>query len=194
MNYSLDWLKQETEKRKQPEFLFFWGHTPKQEAVIDKSCLSQWFPSPFTVDGITYLTGEHWMMAKKAALFNDVEMLKKILDSDKPSVAKEMGRKVKNFDPEIWSKACLEIVIEGNFHKFSQHDELKKFLLDSGTKVIVEASPRDKVWGIGLSQNAPESASPFTWKGTNLLGFALMEVRDCLKITNEKAIKINPHD
>ena len=181
MNYSLDWLKQETEKGKPPEFLFFWGHTPKQESVIDKSCLSQWFPSLFTVDGITYLTAEQWMTAKKAALFNDVEMLKKILDSDKPSVAKEMGRKVKNFNPKIWSRACLEIVIEGNLHKFTQHNGLKKFLLDTGDKVIVEASPQDKIWGIGLSQDARESRDPFGWKGTNLLGFALMEVRDCLK-------------
>ena len=181
MNYSLDWLKEETKKGKQPEFLFFWGHTPKREGVIDKSCFSHWFPSPFTVDGTVYLTAEHWMMAKKATLFNDAEILKMILDSDKPSVAKEMGRKVKNFDPGIWSKACLELVIEGNLYKFSQHDELKKFLLDTGAKIIVEASPQDTIWGIGLSQNAPESNNPFTWNGSNLLGFALMEVRDHLK-------------
>src|SRR4026209_108302 len=100
MTYSTDWLKQEIDKGKQPEFLFFWGHTPKQEAVIDKSCFSQWFPSPFTVEGTIYLTAEHWMMARKAELFNDSEMREKILYSEKPSVAKELGRKVKNFDPE----------------------------------------------------------------------------------------------
>ena len=181
MNYSLDWLKQETENGRQPEFLFFWGHTPKQESVVDKSCLSQWYPSKFSVDGTTYLTAEHWMMAKKAALFNDVEMLKKILKADKPSAAKEMGRKVKNFNPDIWSEACVEMVIEGNLHKFSQHDDLKKFLLDTGRKIIVEASPGDTVWGIGLSQDDRGCRDPFTWKGTNLLGFALMEVRDRLK-------------
>jgi ribA/ribD-fused uncharacterized protein len=181
MNYSVDWLKQEIEKGLQVEFLFFWGHTPKEDGVIDKSCFSQWFPAPFIVDGITYRTAEHWMMAKKAELFNDDEMLKKILDSDDPSDAKKMGRKVKNFDPEIWSKACFEMVIEGNQYKFSQHDELKKFLLDTADKIIVEASPRDSIWGIGLSQNALEARNPFTWGGTNLLGFALMEVRDRLK-------------
>ena len=181
MIYSIDWLKKETESGNEPGFLFFWGHTPKQDTVIDKSCLSQWFASPFTVNGIVYLTAEHWMMAKKAELFNDHEMQETILSSNKPSVAKELGRKVKNFDPDTWANACMAIVIEGNLHKFSQEEALKKFLLDSGKKVIVEASPRDPVWGIGLSQDAPEAANPFRWKGSNLLGFALMEVRDRLR-------------
>ena len=94
MIYSIDWLKKEIETEKQPEFLFFWGHTPKREDDIDKSCFSQWFPSPFTVEGTVYLTAEHWMMAKKAEQFNDDEMREKVLYSDKPSVAKELGRKV----------------------------------------------------------------------------------------------------
>ena len=136
MIYSIDWLKKETESGNEPGFLFFWGHTPKQDTVIDKSCLSQWFASPFTVNGIVYLTAEHWMMAKKAELFNDREMHETILSSNKPSVAKELGRKVKNFDPDTWANACMAIVIEGNLHKFSQEEALKKFLLDSGKKVI----------------------------------------------------------
>ena len=181
MKYSLSRLKQELEKGMQHDFFFFWGHTQKNEGLIDKSCFSQWFPSPFTVDGVIYLTAEHWMMAKKAELFNDIEIRQHILESEAPVIAKELGRKIKNFDNEKWSNACFEIVVEGNINKFSQRDELRKFLLNTGDKVIVEASPRDTIWGIGLSQDNPKATSPSTWRGENLLGFALMEVRDRLK-------------
>jgi len=181
MKYSLTWLNQEVEKGEQREFLFFWGHTQKNKGLIDKSCFSQWFPSPFTVDGVTYATAEHWMMAKKAELFNEIEIRQEILGSGTPAIAKEFGRKVKNFDDEKWSKACFEIVVEGNINKFSQRDELRKFLLNTGDKVIVEASPTDTIWGIGLAQDDPRAPSPSAWRGTNLLGFALMEVRDYLK-------------
>jgi len=181
MKYSLGWLNQEVEKGMQHEFFFFWGHAQKNEGVTDKSCFSQWFLSPFTVDGVIYATAEHWMMAKKAELFNDIEIRQHILASETPGIAKEFGRKVKKFDNEKWSEACFDIVVEGNIHKFSQRDELGKFLLNTGEKVIVEASPRDTIWGIGLSQDNPKAMSPTTWRGKNLLGFALMEVRDCLK-------------
>ena len=181
MKYSLSRLKQELEKGMQHDFFFFWGHTQKNEGLIDKSCFSQWFPSPFTVDGVIYLTAEHWMMAKKAELFNDTEIRQHILESETPGLAKEFGRKVKNFDNEKWSEVCFEIVVEGNINKFSQRDELGKFLLNTGDKVIVEASPRDTIWGIGLPQDNPKAMNPSTWRGKNLLGFALMEVRDRLK-------------
>jgi ribA/ribD-fused uncharacterized protein len=190
MKYSLSWLNQVLEKGIHHEFFFFWGHTQKNEGLTDKSCFSQWFPSPFTVDGVIYLTAEHWMMAKKAELFNDIEIKQHILKSETPGIAKELGRKVKNFDDEKWSKACFEIVVEGNVNKFLKQDELRKFLLNTGDKVIVEASPGDTIWGIGLSQDNPKAMSPSTWRGKNLLGFALMEVRDRLKDN----IKTNGHD
>ncbi|MFT3682495.1 MAG: NADAR family protein [Ferruginibacter sp.] len=186
MKYSTGWIKQEIEKGSQPEYLFFWGHTQKQDTVVDKSCFSQWFPAPFKVEGIVYPTAEHWMMAKKAALFNDREIMEEIIAATKPAVAKELGRKVKNFDSEIWAAESYRIVTEGNRQKFSQHESLKKFLLGTGSKVIVEASPVDPVWGIGLSQDDPFANDPFKWKGTNLLGFTLMEVRDFLKEQNGK--------
>src|SRR6187551_1749647 len=185
MKYSLSWLNQELENGIHHEFLFFWGHTQKNEVMTDKSCFSQWFPSPFRVDGVLYLTAEHWMMAKKAELFNDIEITQQILESETPAIAKELGRKVKNFDNEQWSKACFEIVVEGNINKFSQRDELRKFLLNTGDKVIVEASPGDTIWGIGLSQDNPKAMDPSAWRGKNLLGFALMEVRDYLQSNND---------
>jgi ribA/ribD-fused uncharacterized protein len=68
-------------------------------------------------------------------------------------------------------------VIQGNLAKFSQNPLLERFLLETGTRVLVEAAPRDLIWGIGLGQNDPRAQDPATWQGLNLLGFALMEVR-----------------
>lgn len=185
MKYSLNWLQSQIEQNIPVEYFFFWGHTQKQQGVVDKSCFSQWYPDIFSVDGIQYFTAEHWMMAKKAALFNDDEILEKILSAQKPAVVKALGREVKNFDAGVWAENAYRIVVEGNRHKFSQNERLKLFLLTTKNKIIVEASPADAVWGIGLAQDAKEAANPFTWKGTNLLGFALMEVRDFLSEKNE---------
>ncbi|MGF2410974.1 NADAR family protein [Ferruginibacter sp.] len=181
MKYSLNWLTKEIENDLQPEYLFFWGHSQKVAGITDKSCFSQWWPSPFIVDGTTYPTAEHWMMAKKALLFNDVESFDLIIAANKPAIAKDLGRKVKNFNTDIWNAKAFDLVTAGNLHKFSQHEDLKKFLLSTGNKILVEASPVDFIWGIGLSQDAKDAYNPFKWKGPNLLGFALMEVRDALK-------------
>jgi len=181
MKYSINWLKDQISKGIPVDYFFFWGHTPKQEGVVDKSCLSQWFPLPFKVDNITYATAEHWMMAGKAKLFKDEEALSKILGTPKPGSAKAIGREVRNFVKEVWDEHAGNIVVEGNYHKFSQHESLKSFLIKTGNKIIVEASPRDTIWGIGLSQNSEKATDPFQWRGTNWLGFALMEVRDRLK-------------
>ena len=163
-----------------PKYLFFWGHTPKVPEVVDQSCLSNWFPAVFTLDGVTYPTTEHHMMAEKARLFGDPEMLEAILQADSPGAAKKYGRQVKNFDPDIWHQHRFEIVTSGNVAKFAQNAEMKELLLRSGTKVLVEASPRDRIWGIGMGRNNPKAENPREWRGQNLLGFALMEARDRL--------------
>jgi ribA/ribD-fused uncharacterized protein len=180
MKYSVNWLQHQLEQGIHHEYLLFWGHTQKQVGVIDKSCFSQWFPSPFEVNGISYKTTEHWMMSKKASLFGDNLSMQAILAADKPAVVKMIGREVKNFDSDIWNQKSFDIVVEGNWYKFSQNEELKKYLLYTGKKIIVEASPSDSIWGIGLAQDAKEALNPYQWKGTNWLGFALMQVRDLL--------------
>lgn len=181
MNYSLNWLKDEINKGSSFVYLFFWGHTQKKDGIIDKSCFSQWYPSAFVVDDILYATAEHWMMANKAKLFNDIDSLNKILASEKPSDAKALGKKVKNFDADIWAETSYSIVVQGNQHKFSQNDALRNYLNETDKKIIVEASPVDGIWGIGLPLKNESAQDPFKWKGTNLLGFALMEARDFLK-------------
>ncbi|MGK0291262.1 MAG: ribA/ribD-fused uncharacterized protein [bacterium] len=168
-------------KKNRVKYVFFWGHTPPHDRSTNKSCFSQWFEASFEVDGIFYRTAEHFMMAKKAELFNDQENLQKILNAKHPKAAKRLGRKVKDFSAEIWDQNCFDFVVQGNLAKFSQNKQLKDFLLSTKNRVLVEASSYDKIWGIGLQEDHPHAESPEKWQGLNLLGFALMKVRRLLQ-------------
>lgn len=179
MKYTLQNTIEKFQKKENIEFLFFWGHTVKEE--ITKACFSQWFPLQFKESGINYPTAEHYMMAGKARLFIDNETLEEILKSDSPNQAKSLGRKVKNFDPKIWDEQKYDIVKRANFLKFSQNEAFKEFLLSTNDKILVEASPYDTIWGIGMLETDSKAQDPSLWNGENLLGFALMEVRDLLK-------------
>ena len=163
------------------KFLFFWGHQPNEDGSISKTCFSQWWLSSFEVNNVTYKTAEHWMMAKKAELFKDHAVLEKILQAKSPAEAKKLGRQVMNYHENLWLAARFEIVKEGNNHKFNQNPELKTFLLNTKNRVLVEASPVDAIWGIGMAGDHKDVMNPEKWRGLNLLGFALMEVRDELR-------------
>ncbi|GAB3947884.1 NADAR family protein [Spirosoma harenae] len=180
MLYTIDWLIEQDKKSARLKYLFFWGHQPHKDGRITESCLSQWWVAPFVVDGVPYRTAEHYMMAEKARLFNDTDVLTKILTCQSPAEAKKLGRMVQNFDPVLWESHCFEIVVTGNFHKFSQNPDLRDYLLTTGNRILVEASPVDTIWGVGLAKGDPVIENPSLWKGKNLLGFALMEVRDRL--------------
>ena len=160
------------------KYLAFWGHQPKTKNIADKSCLSNWFPAPFTIDGVTYPTSEHHMMAQKALLFGDQDIFEQIVAADSPGKVKSLGRKVKNFSDDLWVRKRFEIVLEGNLAKFSQNPALMTFLLSTKNCVIIEASPLDKVWGVGLAADDPKIENPTLWEGENLLGFVLMETRE----------------
>jgi ribA/ribD-fused uncharacterized protein len=157
----------------------FWGHKPTAGRV-GAGCLSQWWPAEFTVDGVAYPTAEHWMMAGKARIFADDEGLAAVLAARSPGAAKAAGRKVRGYDEQRWAGARYDIVVAGNLAKFGQHDHLREFLLATGDRVLVEASPHDRVWGIGMGPDDPDVAHPLRWRGLNLLGFALMDVREKL--------------
>lgn len=159
-------------------FLYFWGHRSKTDGSVGKACLSQWRPAVFKIDGVSYATAEHYMMAEKARLFGDQEMLAKILDSPEPKSAKALGRKVRGFDPAVWEQHRFSIVARGSRAKFEQNPRLKEFLDGTKGQILVEASPYDKIWGIGLKEQQVECQDPSQWKGLNLLGFALTAVRD----------------
>ncbi|MFT3705965.1 MAG: NADAR family protein [Agriterribacter sp.] len=183
MRYNNQWLKEGYSAGKPLSFLFFWGHKPSKDGSITKSCFSQWWMSPFEKNGITYPTAEHWMMAGKAKLFNDTDIEAKILAEENPDQVKKLGRLIKGFDAALWDENKFEIVCNGNQLKFSQHPSLQTFLLSTSDKILVEASPVDAVWGIGMSADHADIENPLKWNGENLLGYALMEVRDQLKNT-----------
>lgn len=178
--FDLEWLKGCCNRGEKPEYLFFWGHRPSPNGIT-KSCLSQWWKSDFSEDIEGYCCMEQYMMASKAKLFGDEEICKKIMNSSEPKTIKSLGRKIRGFDEEVWNKAKHSIVINGNYLKFSQNRQLREFLLSTGDKILVEASPYDGIWGIQMSADDERAKNPFEWQGSNLLGFALMEVREELK-------------
>ena len=179
--YTKQWLQQEVTEGRKQEFCLFWGHQPSKDGSITKSCLSQWWMEDFYTMVDSYLYMEQYMMAGKAQLFGDEERRKEILACSDPKQIKALGRKVRGFDQVVWDKFKYAIVLNGNWCKFSQNRELREFLLSTGDSVLVEASPYDRIWGIQLSADTPEAQNPFRWRGENLLGFALMEVRDELR-------------
>ena len=183
--YTKQWLQQEFVTGKKKEFCLFWGHQPSKDGKIGKSCLSQWWIDDFYDLEQNYLCMEQYMMAAKAELFQDQEIMEQILNSSDQKEIKTLGRKVRNFDQRVWDHVKYSIVLNGNWRKFSQNRELREFLLSTGDSILVEASPYDNIWGIKLFANTPEAQDSFQWRGENLLGFALMEVRDELRRTTK---------
>lgn len=178
-SYALSDLLQEVQAGKQKNYLYFWK--TGNNSTITKGCLSQWWMRDFKIDTITYCCMEQYMMAEKARLFGDKQTEEKILECNNPSKIKALGRKVKGFDETVWEACRYSIVLNGNYYKFLQNKDLWEFLNATKDKVLVEASPYDGIWGISIAQDKKEAADPNQWKGMNLLGFALMEVREELR-------------
>jgi len=153
------------------KFTFFW-----------KGPISQWSKSPFmALDGLMYNCAEQAMMAQKALLFKDEETFKKIMATTSPKEQKALGRQVKNFNQLIWNTMSSLIVYDLNLLKFSQNEKHRQALLDTGDTILVEASPVDKIWGIGMSEDNPECQYMSQWQGENRLGFILTHVREVIK-------------
>jgi ribA/ribD-fused uncharacterized protein len=146
MYWGTDELIRQVSSDQRIKYLHFWGHTPRRDGTIGPSCLSQWWPSPFVVDGVRYATAEHWMMASKARLFGDADAERKAIEAGSPGAAKTAGRLVRGFDETIWKRERFAIVRSdsGSVHKFGQDAALRDFLLATGDRVLVEASPRDR--------------------------------------------------
>ncbi|EJT8158355.1 NADAR family protein [Listeria monocytogenes] len=181
MDYTLEKIQHKYRKGEKLKYIFFWGQQPAEDGKISKSCFSQWWICSFKVDGVEYNCAEQFMMAEKAKLFNDMEMREKILAAKHPKQAKDFGRLIRGFQEDIWLKNRFNIVMRANQAKFSQNEELKKFLMQTKKRILVEASPVDKIWGIGMAADNKNVENPLYWKGLNLLGFALMAVRDELE-------------
>mgnify|MGYP001732216436 FL=1 len=163
------------------EKLFFWGHT-EHGSKVTKACLSNFYPCEFIFNGKTFNFSEQCFMYQKALLFNDFEIAEQILNETDVRKIKALGRKVKNFNNELWDIHKEDFMYNACYAKFSQNDRLKDFLLGTGNREIIEASPVDNIWGIGFSSDkAMENIDKW---GQNLLGKTLMKVRTILKWVN----------
>ena len=180
--WTMEQLIEADRAKRKLKFVFFWGHTAPGDGRIGTHVLSQWWPHPFAVDGVRYPTAEHFMMAEKARLFGDETRLVEVLAAPSPGAAKAAGRRVTGFDDAVWCENRVEIVARGSVAKFGSDDDLRRFLVGTGDRVLVEASPRDRVWGIGMGKNNPDAAHPSRWRGLNLLGLALMKARAELRV------------
>ena len=148
--------------------IYFW--MPDEEFGF----FSQWYPKTFHVDGQRYYTAEHWMMATKAKFFGDMQTYKMILDEPEPEKVRDLGRLIKPFDSKVWAQHSFEVVLSGNRVKF-QDSDLKERMLATGDRLLVEASPTDRLWGIGY--DAAHAADHFDEWGQNLMGTVMMQIR-----------------
>ena len=181
MKYTIEIIKDIVRRNPATPIIYFWGHTPNPKKMT-AACFSQWYDCYFEVDGIQYHTTEQYMMASKARLFGDEEVLNEIMAASHPHDYKKLGRKIRGFEQEPWDAKKYDIVVEGNKAKFGQNPDIGDFLLSTGDAILVEASPYDKIWGIGLDRETALKGTVEQWQGENLLGCALMDVRDWLRV------------
>jgi ribA/ribD-fused uncharacterized protein len=153
------------------EFTFFWR---------SESPFSQWYPAEFAIGGLQFHCAEQYMMYCKALLFDDEEIAHKILDASSPRTQKSLGRKVRHFSESVWEEHSHEIVYTGNHAKFTQNPPLKAALLATAGTILVEASPHDRIWGIGLAEDDPRIHDRKQWQGQNRLGEILTRLREIL--------------
>lgn len=190
--YSVERLRKSYSEGKEFHYTLFWKPEPSPDGQLTESCLGQWWKSDFWSIAHTYCCMEQFMMANKAELFGDEEIRRQILACENPKTIKALGRKVQNFHEEVWNDVKYSIVLNGNFLKFTQNAGLRKFLLSTGDNILVEASPLDAVWGIRMGKTNENVQNPLKWKGQNLLGFALMEVRDEIRRVWKNAALCEP--
>ncbi len=151
-------------------------HNPDEE----NGYLSNWYPSRFIVCGKEFSSMEQYMMYKKAVCFGDCSSVEKIMLTDDVALIKQLGREVKGYDDNLWSGIRQIVVYEGLVEKFSQNENLKKALIETGNSVLAECAVNDCIWGIGLSMKDPLRLDCSKWRGKNLLGYALMATREKL--------------
>lgn len=158
----------------------FYGHHPREDGRLSDAVFSQWWMGhPFIVDGERYRTAEHFMMAAKARIFGDEQARERILAADEPGAAKALGRAVRDFDEDTWKAVRFDVVTDASVQKFGSAPELRGKLLSTGEEILVEAAPRDTIWGVGLGR--ARALEPSAWRGLNLLGFALVRARAILR-------------
>ena len=159
-------------KQENPKSTFFWKIDEKNGEF------SNWYRRDFVIDDFKYFCAEQYMMAQKAKLFHDSERYTRIFRANTPDGCKALGKEVTPFDPKTWDSISYDVVKTANRAKFEQNPDLMKMLLDTGDSIIAEASPNDKIWGIGMNAETAAKTDSADWTGKNKLGKILMELRD----------------
>ena len=152
-------------------------HNPDEE----NGYLSNWYPSPFTLDGVAFSSMEQYMMYRKAVCFGDDKVAAQILVTEDVAEIKTLGRLVSGYDESLWNGVRQIVVYEGLLAKFSKNSELGGQLKKTGNTVLAECAVKDRIWGIGLSMHDSDRLDRAKWQGQNLLGYALMMVREKLR-------------
>ena len=152
-------------------------HNPDEE----NGYLSNWYPSPFTLDGVAFSSMEQYMMYRKAVCFGDDKVAAQILVTEDVAEIKTLARLVSGYDESLWNGVRQIVVYEGLLAKFSQNSELGAQLKKTGNTVLAECAVKDRIWGIGLSMHDSDRLDRAKWQGQNLLGYALMMVREKLR-------------
>ena len=151
-------------------------HNPDEE----NGYLSNWYPSPFTLDGVAFSSMEQYMMYRKAVCFGDGKVAAQILATEDVAEIKALGRLVPGYDENLWNGIRQIVVYEGLLAKFSQNSDLREQLKGTESAILAECAVKDRVWGIGLPMHDPNRLDRTKWQGQNLLGYALMMVRERL--------------
>lgn len=151
-------------------------HNPNEE----NGYLSNWYPSIFALNGITFSSIEQYMMYRKAVCFGDERVAAQILATEDVAEIKALGRLVSSYDENLWNGVRQIVVYEGLLAKFSQNSDLREQLKDTGQAFLAECAVKDRIWGVGLSMHDPNRLDRAKWRGQNLLGYALMMVRERL--------------
>lgn len=151
-------------------------HNPNEE----NGYLSNWYPSIFALNGITFSSIEQYMMYRKAVCFGDEKVVAQILATEDVAEIKALGRLVSGYDENLWNGVRQIVVYEGLLAKFSQNSDLREQLKDTGQAFLAECAVKDRIWGVGLSMHDPNRLDRAKWRGQNLLGYALMMVRERL--------------
>jgi len=158
---------------------------------IDRACLSPWYGCSFEIDGIKYNSLEQYLKSEKARLFEDEDIRQRIMSTSDPETIKNLGREVRNFDEEKWTEVKFDLAVKGNLAKFGQNLSLKEYLLSTEERILVETHPYDNIWGVGLPEGHQAIRQPEIWPGSNLMGFALMVVRDSIKASLEENASVS---
>ncbi len=153
-------------------------HNPDEE----NGYLSNWYLSDFTVDDIKFSSIEQYMMYRKATCFHDDKIAAQILETNDVAKIKALGRLVSGYDDHYWNGVRQVVVYEGLVAKFTQNPQLLQLLKNTKDDILAECAVKDRIWGIGLSMTDSDRLNRAKWKGQNLLGYALMMVRDKIEI------------